>query len=223
MTTAYYSDRYTVAMQDARALLALGFATKAAQKRAIDQVSMALDCVKRCVQNVYLQIPHDERTEAQGIIYFQFPMYPHQLKALPMVSKIAVSLPAANKYAALLPEVQEVYEAIKGAELDPTAPGRTHISRSAGHAEADAVQVVGARFRNQGGVLVVTLPDGRQVKRVTIRPYKWVSIAERKGRSGELELFIRHASTVGIDTIRNEIARETRYRRAPLMIATSAQ
>lgn len=99
------------------------------------------------------------------------------------------------------------------------APKRSYTSRSEGNAVADAVPVVGARFRNQGGVLVVTLPDGRQVKRVTIRPYKWVSIAERLGRSGQIELYIRHVSTVSAEPIRQEIAREVRYRVPPLMIA----
>lgn len=96
---------------------------------------------------------------------------------------------------------------------------RSYTKRDAGHAVAADVPVVGARFRNRGGILVITLPDGRQVKRVTIRPYKWASISERKGRDGKPVLYVRFVSTVGIEPVRAEIAREVGYRVAPLMIA----
>lgn len=195
----------------AQKLTAEGFTSKAAQKRANLQVTYALECVTKMIREVYLAIPHADRTPEQEGIYWMLPMYPHQLKAGPIREAVAAHMPNAVRFAALLQQVWEMHLAVK----DTPVVANKQLDRSAGRAVAGSVPVVEATFQNRGGVLIVSLPDGRSARRITIRPYRYASIVE----NADGTLALRHCSTVSLDPILAEITREAHYRKAPLMIA----
>jgi hypothetical protein len=68
------AERYE---SEARALLAEGFTTKAAQQRAKEQVSRAFSDVRDAMQNVYL---NGERNPRASAVYHDLPSYPHEWK-----------------------------------------------------------------------------------------------------------------------------------------------
>lgn len=90
------------------------FATKAARKEALDKLSRAYDKCRDVIQNAYLAIPNDKRTEAQTEVYYG----PYQLNHWRAKHSAAV----LNEFPSLASTVAEIEALVKAREAVKAAP-----------------------------------------------------------------------------------------------------
>lgn len=111
------ADRLARFEQTAQDLLAEGFTTKAGQKEATTCASRAYAEAHSLVMRVFLDIPHDSRTEAQEAVYFGIPDSPHQWRAK-HAELIRRDLPTAAQHIPALERLVALYQAIKAAPVN---------------------------------------------------------------------------------------------------------
>lgn len=107
-TTEFYIERATKAFE-------AGFTSKAGQKEALSDVGRAYEILKGEIQNLYLEIPHAERTEAQENVYWGMPDL-HNWKA--KHAELATSVfPQSAEQVRQIEDLVNLRAAIKSAEV----------------------------------------------------------------------------------------------------------
>ena len=107
-TTEFYIDRATKAFET-------GFTSKSAQKEALSDVSRAYEILKGEIQNMYLEIPNADRTEAQENVYWGMPDL-HNWKA--KHAELATGVfPQSAEQVRQIEDLVKLRAAIKSAEI----------------------------------------------------------------------------------------------------------
>lgn len=202
-------------MQNAKDLLAAGFTSKAAQTRANAQVTYALDAVNTEIRNIILacRAPGSNemaRPEHHGI-YWNLPMYPHQIKAEPTISAIYKHLPEAAGVAESLRAVWSLHCQVKSAPI-AAKPAVTPYSKTA--VETMHMPLIHAEFKHTKTRLIVMMPNGQRCTRCTTHPYKYVAIATKSNG----DMIIVTASTVSLEQLRTQAAHHQRFWGKPLTL-----
>lgn len=99
------------------------FGSKAERKAELDKINRAFEKCTRQLQDIYLAMPSDQRTDANTAVYYA-PMYPHQWK--PKHSAAALrEFPQAAAIVAQIEELVTARESVKSAPLTRTTTSST--------------------------------------------------------------------------------------------------
>jgi hypothetical protein len=107
-TVEFYIDR-------ANAMFEAGFTSKAGQRNALDDLNRAHDLMCRAIQELYLAIPHANRTEAQTNVYWGLADL-HVWKAKHS-ALVLDTFPEARPFVEQIEALVELRLAIKAAEV----------------------------------------------------------------------------------------------------------
>lgn len=128
----------------ARAALAAGFDTKAAQNAARVDACWAYSYTLELVQAVFLELPRRERTEEREAAYFDLPSHPHLWRAK-HADAIRTHLPAGAKHIEALERLVALAALIKAAPITD----RTARKRAEASAQVQRLQALNPQLRGE--------------------------------------------------------------------------